>query len=285
MTPTHLVAPAKLTTSLRIVGRREDGYHLLDAEMMSLDLSDGLELIEGEDGLEVRDEVAWRGLPGTAEGEADELATVPTGSNLVERALALCGRRARCILTKRIPSGAGLGGGSSDAAAILRWGGVSDLAVAVRLGADVPFCLIGGRSRVRGIGEFVEPLEPLDAGGMGGPAGSAGSAFLLVTPRVHVSTPIVYAAWDELQGPRGEHGNDLEPAALQAYPGLRWWRDVMGAATGQRPRLAGSGGTWYCEGQMEQLVELADQIRAEIVAGRESALVTVAKTVGLPEAG
>ena len=102
---------------------------------------------------------------------------------------------------------------------------------------------------------------------------------------MHVSTPIVYAAWDELQGPRGEHGNDLEPAALQAYPGLRWWRDVMGAATGQRPRLAGSGGTWYCEGQMEQLVELADQIRAEIVAGRESALVTVAKTVGLPEAG
>ena len=164
----------------------------------------------------------------------------------MERALALCGRRARCILTKRIPSGAGLGGGSSDAAAILRWSGVSDLSVAARLGADVPFCLVGGHARVRGIGEVLEPLET---------AGAQGTAFLLVAPRVHVSTPSVYAAWDELAGPRGEHGNDLEPAALQAYPGLRWWRDLMGAATGERPRLAGSGGTWFVEGPVGPLDE------------------------------
>ncbi|MGO9198359.1 MAG: 4-(cytidine 5'-diphospho)-2-C-methyl-D-erythritol kinase [Acidimicrobiales bacterium] len=272
---TLLSAPAKLTTSLRIVGRRDDGYHLLDAEMVSLDLADELELIEGGEGLEVRDEVAWRGLPGTAPVDAGVQHDMPPGSNLVERALALCGRRARCILTKRIPSGAGLGGGSSDAAAILRWSGVSDLSVAARLGADVPFCLVGGHARVRGIGEVLEPLET---------AGAQGTAFLLVAPRVHVSTPSVYAAWDELAGPRGEHGNDLEPAALQAYPGLRWWRDLMGAATGERPRLAGSGGTWFVEGPVGPLNELADQIRVEIVAGRESALVTVARRAGLAAA-
>ncbi|MGO9910582.1 MAG: 4-(cytidine 5'-diphospho)-2-C-methyl-D-erythritol kinase [Acidimicrobiales bacterium] len=273
MTSTYLVAPAKLTTSLRVVGRRSDGYHLLDAEMVSLDLSDLLELIEGEDGLTVLDEVDWRGLPGTSV-EGDELASVDTGTNLVERALALCGRRARCVLTKRIPAGAGLGGGSSDAAAILRWGGVSDLSVAAGLGADVPFCLVGGRARVRGIGEIVEPLSAVS---------DEEPAFLLVTPRMRVSTPVVYAAWDDLGGPAGEHGNDLEPAALAAYPGLRWWRDVMGATTGQRPRLAGSGGTWYCEGQLAKLHELAAQLLAEIVAGRESAFVIVAKTVDLQE--
>ena len=61
-------------------------------------------------------------------------------------------------LEKRIPSGAGLGGGSADAAAVLRWAGVTDLEVAARLGADVPFCLVGGRARVTGVGEAVAPL-------------------------------------------------------------------------------------------------------------------------------
>ena len=74
------------------------------------------------------------------------------------RALAAVGRRAHVRLDKRIPVGAGLGGGSADAAAVLRWAGCDDLAVAASLGADVPFCLVGGRARVTGIGEVVEPL-------------------------------------------------------------------------------------------------------------------------------
>ncbi len=86
-------------------------------------------------------------------------AGVPAGDdNLVRRALAAAGRQAFVRLYKRIPAGAGLGGGSADAAAVLRWAGVTDLTVAARLGADVPFCLIGGRARVRGVGEQVEPL-------------------------------------------------------------------------------------------------------------------------------
>src|SRR5690606_36320348 len=120
-----------------------------DAEMVTLDLHDRLEVSEG-DGLEVV-------LEGAAKGGLD----VPESEdNLVQRALRLVGRRAQVRLHKRIPAGAGLGGGSADAAAILRWAGVDDPAVAAELGADVPFCLAGGRARVTGIGEHVDPLAP-----------------------------------------------------------------------------------------------------------------------------
>jgi 4-diphosphocytidyl-2-C-methyl-D-erythritol kinase len=58
----------------------------------------------------------------------------------------------------------------------------------------------------------------------------------------------VYQAWDELGGPEGEHGNDLEPAALAVEPRLARWRDELGDATGRVPRLAGSGSTWFVDG-------------------------------------
>ncbi len=263
----RLLAPAKLTTSLRVVGRREDGYHLLEAEMTTVGLCDELELEPGSAGVEVVDEVDWSGLPGTV--EEGVLADLPEGSNLVEQALDLVGRTAACRLRKRIPAGAGLGGGSADAGAILRWAGFEDLAAAARIGADVPFCLRGGTARVSGIGEVVEPFEP--------PPGE--SAFLLVTPRLHVSTPAVFRAYDALGAPEGSNGNDLEAPALAAYPVLAWWRDLMGAACAVRPRLAGSGGTWFVAGEKALLDPLAAQVRAEIVSGRESALVTVAERV------
>jgi 4-diphosphocytidyl-2-C-methyl-D-erythritol kinase len=63
-----------------------------------------------------------------------------------------------------------------------------------------------------------------------------------------VSTPSVYGAWDDLGGPTGEGENDLEPAALMVEPGLQMWRDRLGDATGETPRLAGSGSTWFVEG-------------------------------------
>lgn len=261
---TRLVAPAKLTTSLRVVGRRDDGYHLLEAEMVSLELADEIEIEEGPASFQAVDEVDWAGLPGTAPEEEPRPAP---GADLVERALDLVGRQAAVVLRKRIPAGAGLGGGSADAAAVLRWAGVRDPEIAVQLGADVPFCLVGGRASVRGIGEVVEPVE----------AAGEPEAYLLVTPRLHVSTPEVYAAWDALGGPGGEEGNDLEPAALHRYPVLAWWRDLMGAAVGERPRLAGSGGTWFVAGEAARLEPLAEQVRGEIVAGRESALVTISR--------
>ena len=214
-------APAKLTLSLRIVGVRSDGYHLLDAEMVTLDLADELAFTEGA-GVEV---------VGPAAGG------VPQGSdNLVARALAVVGRTARVRVYKRIPAGAGLGGGSADAAAVLRWAGCRDLGTAARLGADVPFCLIGGRARVRGVGEVVEPL-PLVA-----------RTFTLLIPPLVVPTAEVYRQWDVLGGPTGKNGNDLEPAALATLPALAEWCDRLGEATGEVPRLAGSGGAWFVEG-------------------------------------
>jgi len=217
-------APAKLTLTLRVTGVRADGYHLIDAEMVALDLVDTLELTPG-DGLEVITTPTATGAPVPA-----------TDDNLVRRALSAVGRTAHVRLTKRIPAGGGLGGGSADAAAVLRWAGCDDLAVAARLGADVPFCLVGGRARVTGVGEVLEPRPP-----------TTGTWTLLVPP-VAVSTPAVYQAWDELGGPTADGPNDLEPAALAVAPELARWRDELGDATGATPALAGSGGTWFVAG-------------------------------------
>ena len=218
-----LSAPAKLTLSLRLVGRRDDGHHLVDAEMVSIDLADRLHVSDG-DGLQV--------VP-----VAGGLEVVGGDDNLVARALRLAGRSAAVVVHKAIPAGAGLGGGSSDAAAILRWAGWTDVVGAAAIGADVSFCLVGGRARVTGVGEVVEPLE------------FSAMSFTLLTPPVGCRTADVYRRWDELGGPAGENGNDLEPAALDLLPDLARWRDDLGDATGLRPRLAGSGSTWFVEGE------------------------------------
>ena len=219
----RLGAPAKLTWSLRVVGRRDDGYHLIDAEMMTLDLAD--ELIVDEDGaisLSVTGPFA---------------AGVPTDeSNLVVKALRLTGRTAAVRIDKRIPSGGGLGGGSADAAAVLRWAGVHDAGIAVRLGADVPFCLAGGRARVTGIGERLDTLPPIER------------VVTLVIPPLHSSTRAVYRAWDELGGRTADGPNDLEPAAIAVEPRLAVWRDRIAHVVSARPVLAGSGATWFVEG-------------------------------------
>lgn len=216
----RLVAPAKLTVSLRVTGVRPDGYHLVDAEMVTLDLADELVVGPG-DGLQV-------------EGGSG-LAITAGDDNLVRRALRAVGRTAEVRLIKRIPAGGGLGGGSADAAAILRWAGCDDLAVAASLGADVPFCLRGGRARVTGIGDELTPLPAVDA------------VYTLLTPPFGVSTPAVYRAWDELGGPTGAR-NDLEAAALVVEPRLAAWRETLAEATGREPVLAGSGSTWFVEG-------------------------------------
>lgn len=214
-----LFAPAKLTLSLRVTGMREDGMHLIDAEMVTLDFGDTLEVGPGT-------AVVYHG---TYEGEGD-------GSDLVSRALDLVGEQRAVRVTKRIPAGAGLGGGSSDAAAILRAAGFGDLSAAASIGADIAFCVCGGRARVRGIGEVVEPLPFRDL------------AFTLLTPPLHCSTPAVYQAWDELGGPTGDNGNDLESAALLVEPRLAVWRDRLSEHAGKPARLAGSGSTWFVEG-------------------------------------
>ena len=217
-------APAKLTLSLRVTGVRADGYHLIEAEMVTLDHGDVLTFSDG-DRLEVVGPAA---------------AGVPLGpDNLVRRALAAVGRRADVRLEKHVRAGGGLGGGSADAAAVLRWAGCSDLDVAASLGADVAFCLVGGRARVAGIGEVVEPLPHVDR------------TFTLLVPPVTVDTARVYRTWDALGGRAAPPGsaNDLEPAALAAFPELAGWRDRLAQASGRVPQLAGSGGSWFVEGE------------------------------------
>lgn len=228
----RVLAPAKLTLSLRVLGVRPDGFHELDAEMVSVDLADELSIDPGGDGLEVVFE------------EVD--GVVSDGpANLVHRALAAVGRRAGVRLVKRIPIGGGLGGGSSDAAAVLRWAGCDDLEVAAGLGADVPFCLRGGRARVGGLGERVVPLD------------FEARSFVLLVPPLAVETAAVYRAWDRLpearrHSSREEGENDLTAAALEVVPELARWRDRLGELTGRFPRLAGSGATWFVEGTEDE---------------------------------
>ena len=194
--------------------------------MVSLNLYDELTITPGARGVTFIDERNG-GVP----------IDIDPYDNLVTRAAALAGVELGATVRKRIPAQAGLGGGSADAAAVLRWAGFTDVERAGSIGVDIAFCLAGGRARVSGIGEIIEPLEYLDL------------SFTIVTPNLACSTPEVYAKWDELGGPMGENGNDLEPAALAVVPDLAESRDELGDATGQTPRLAGSGSSWFVEGE------------------------------------
>jgi 4-diphosphocytidyl-2-C-methyl-D-erythritol kinase len=243
-------AHAKLTWTLRVTGMRDDGYHLLDSEMVSLDLHDVLTIDPDSEGLTATGPFA-HGIP------LDH-------TNLVAKALDRTGRRAAIRLDKRIPHGGGLGGGSTDAAAVLAWAGHptghEGLADAARLGADIPFCLLGGRARVQGIGEIVEPLPHIDR------------TVTLVIPPLACSTPAVYRAWDELGGPNADGPNDLEPAALAVEPRLAWWRDAITERNGAPPVLAGSGATWFTEGVRDDaLGDLIDEGARVLVARTVSA--------------
>lgn len=244
------MAHAKLTISLRITGVRADGYHLIDAEMVTLDLHDRLTVVPGASGLEATGPYA-AGVPLDAR-------------NLVSRALAVSGRTAHVTIDKRIPHGGGLGGGSADAAAILRWAGVRDLERALSVGADVPFCLVGGRARVRGIGERIERLPPVDR------------VVTLVVPPLSVSTPAVYRAWDDLGGPTAEGPNDLQPAAISVEPELDRWRRLIAESCGETPVLAGSGATWWVPG---------DHGASLGTVRTEGAQVLVARTAPAPAEG
>ena len=225
-------APAKLTVSLRVTGVRPDSFHLIDAEMVTLALADIIEINPNSDGIQLNGKFA--GGLSTSE------------DNLVARALKLVNRRAGVVITKNIPSGGGLGGGSADAAAVLRWAGFTDLVVAAKLGADIPFCIVGGRARVLGIGEIIEPLP------------NTRREITLVIPPFTVSTPAVYKAFDELtqfgKAPiKNLSSNDLEAAAIYIEPRLAIWKQKITQVAGAEPILAGSGSTWWLDGKFESL--------------------------------
>lgn len=231
-----LEAPAKLNLDLRVVGRREDGLHLLESTLVLLELADRLLLMAGCSGLRVE------GAPGAA----------VEGIPLDERNLAWRGLVAglagppdlACLaLEKRIPAAAGLGGGSSDAAAAWRlgraWRGAPEPAAAAEIaelaeiGADVPFFAAAvPAARVGGIGEIVTPVAPT----------ARALEVVLVHPGFALETERVFAALRPEEWGRG--GNDLLSAATRLRPEIADLFALVVAAGGE-PRLSGSGPTVF----------------------------------------
>lgn len=241
----RLVAEAfdKVNRSLVVLGKRPDGFHELDTVFQAVGLSDRL-TFETSVGLSL---------------EVDD-PSIPSGAeNLVLRAAralaASAGVPARAAITleKRIPSGGGLGGGSSDAAVALLglsalWGldlpvgGLAEIGASV--GSDVPFFLYGGTARGLGRGERIAPLPDLPSAGV-----------VLVMPPFPVATPAVFGrlgapAWDGRSGEEADAAgapdrNDLEPAAEALFPALREVREALAAAGAEQARLSGSGSTVF----------------------------------------
>ena len=175
-------APAKLNLDLRIVGRRADGYHLLVSHMVPIDWCDTLHVERRDDGTLARHDLGDP-LP------ADDLCL--RAARALRRAAGRDAIGADISIEKRVPSGAGLGGGSSDAATVLLalnrlWSLDLPLErlleIGLSLGADVPFFLAGGPARVTGIGDRFEPFD------------QAPSTFCVVKPERGLETRAIFAS-------------------------------------------------------------------------------------------
>lgn len=215
-------ACAKLNLGLAVRGRRPDGYHELHTLFATVDLCDELLLTPGPAGVELE-------LAGSVAAPAGPENLAWRAAELYLQAAGAPGGVA-IRLVKQIPAGAGLGGGSADAAAVLRGlakmypAGVDLAALARELGADVPFLLRGGLAEARGVGEKLSFLQPLEA------------HFVLVKPPFEVPTAGAYAALEESDfGPElnveaiiatlknkqpPPWRNDLERPVFFAYPPL-----------------------------------------------------------------
>ena len=237
-------APAKLNLFLHVVGRRPDGYHLLQTVFRFLDFGDSLEITPRQDG-RIR---LLTPLPG-----------VPESRDLCWRAAHVLQAHTGCRLgadiglVKRLPMGGGLGGGSSDAATVLLvlnrlWG--LDLprdelqSLGLKLGADVPVFVFGHTAFAEGVGEVLTPWMP------------ASASYVVLTPPVHVSTPAIFAHPGLTRNTPsiriaalfdGFGRNDLEPLASALYPEvaeyLAWLNGRSGCHGGgqSNARMTGSG--------------------------------------------
>jgi len=237
-------APAKINLTLHVTGRRADGYHLLDSLVVFADVGDRLTLAPADD-MSLK-------LTGP---RADGLAADAT--NLVWRAADLFGQPARITLEKHLPAMAGIGGGSSDAAATLR-----ALARATgrplpprpeTLGADVPVCLPARAARMQGVGEKVTPLPPLPPlhGVLVNPGADVPtpSVFARLTRRENAPMPATLPPWPDavtLIDWLATMRNDLEPPARAVAPVINDVLKTLRADPACRlARMSGSGATCF----------------------------------------
>lgn len=248
----RLLAPAKVNLRLKITGRRPDGYHLLDMVMVKLDLSDEIDLELGGSGIRMECD---RDLP------LDSSNTVWKAVDAVRKE---SGQRfgVTVRIHKRIPIAAGLGGGSSDAAGVLK--GLNDLLalgwdtkklieVGMRIGADVPFFLVEGSQRVRGIGEVLEPITippvPLILINPGFPVSTTDAYqwYDLTREKDNDSKASVIAKPDETRGRQiagFEMTNDLEEVVIPRYPVLAAVKERLQAGA-LGTLMSGSGPTVF----------------------------------------
>lgn len=242
-------APAKINLGLDVLGVRPDGHHAIDTVLQTIDLFDTVTLERG----------AAPGISIRVTGSASE-GVPEDDTNLAVRAATVLAERTGHApelaigLEKEIPAGAGLGGGSSDAAAVLlalaRRFAVPDptrtlVDLAAELGADVPFFLEGGTRRATGKGDRLERAEP--------PAERWG---VLVVPPVVVSTAAAYAWWDEASGSRAaptasdppierrewrSAGNDLEAVVVPRRPEIGRVIELLADGPAAVARMTGTG--------------------------------------------
>lgn len=255
-------APAKLNLFLHVVGRRPDGYHLLQSVFTLVDRMDQLRFRVRADG---------------AVRRVNEVEGVPEAADLVVRAARLLKEAtgtalgADIELDKTIPMGGGLGGGSSDAATTLMaldrlWethvGAERLRELGARLGADVPFFLFGENAWVEGIGERLRPIR------------LPPRWYVVLVPPVHVPTPLVFAAPELTRNTEplkmadfsatsgvGVFRNDLEPVVTNRFPEVR--DHLAWLARRAQARLTGSGGCVFAGFDTRQA---AEQVLRELPA-------------------
>jgi 4-diphosphocytidyl-2-C-methyl-D-erythritol kinase len=248
-------ACAKINLHLHVIGRRPDGYHLLDSLVVFAGAADTL-TVEPADSLTLS---ITGPFAAALDGEADNLVLRAARTLAAHAGIRAAGR---LVLEKDLPVASGIGGGSADAAAALRllarfWGvdaGPGTLAaLAGRLGADVPVCLEGRSALMSGVGEILSPAPRLPAAGI-----------VLVNPGVAVSTPAVFrareggfsgiAAWPSggwrdagsLAASLRRTVNDLEAPALRLAPGIGHALEALRADSRcLLARMSGSGATCF----------------------------------------
>ena len=269
-----IFAPAKVNLRLKVTGRRADGYHDLDMVMVKLGLADRLDLTFSKTGVQI---------------ESDQSHVPLDRSNTVWKAIDLVKKETgsefglKVQIQKRIPIGAGLGGGSSDAASVLLALndhlslGLNDQKlneIGKNVGADVPFFLVPGTQRVTGIGEILEPID------------LSKLYFILINPGIPIATAQVYGWYDGIDSlpPDAEHRtpsslltekkldarfppleNDLEEVVFPRYPVLAALKESLRKAGALGTQMSGSGSTVFglftSEKSRDRGFEIVDKMR------------------------